>query len=227
MMQTTADYFPMGAKPAVFEQTGTQYAVLVTGGYADPSNTTWPMRCKDTVGTNVCAQNSSSTLALPIQYTLSLKLVTTATAPSGTTFPLTPPAAACGGSATACAGTIFRFRKDLGQDERGYSQPLIVGDEIFFNTDTENVNREAYGTTGANQGHFYGMNLAGTVNATQNGLAIINGASAVSQNAGNLFSGSGTTLKYQAAAASTTGTSVRISSPAGGLLSRKLWLRSE
>ncbi|HTL39073.1 MAG TPA: hypothetical protein VL326_38350 [Kofleriaceae bacterium] len=227
MMQTTADYYPMGAKPAVFEQTGTQYAVLVTGGYADPSDTTWPMRCKDTVGTNVCAQNRSSTLALPIQYTLSMKLVTTTSAPVGTTFPLAPPAAACGGSAAACSGTIFRFRKDLGQDERGFSQPLIVGDEIFFNTDTENVNREAYGTTGTNQGKFYGMNLAGTVNATQNGLAIINGASAVAQNAGNLYAGSGTKLKYEAAAASTNGTSVKITSAAGGQLSRKLWLRSE
>jgi hypothetical protein len=36
-----SDYHPIGAPPAIYGNGGQQYAVVVTGGYADPSDTTW------------------------------------------------------------------------------------------------------------------------------------------------------------------------------------------
>lgn len=221
LWRASSDFRPVGAKPAIFETAGSTYATFATGGYADPSDTSWPMECKNTAAgaTNVCSQYNNSTTALPIQYALAVKLTTTGS------FPLAEPVIACG-SPIACVDSNFKFRKDLAQDEKSYSQPLVIGEEVFFTTDMENVNRNDYGTTGTNQGRLYAFTTSGAASGSP--IAIVNGSTSATNLGQSVFTGAGTKVAYQqtSVAAPGAGNAVTIIGASGGV-SRKLWLRSE
>jgi hypothetical protein len=231
------DYHAIGAQPAIYKSGSSQYAVFTTGGYADPSNTTWPMECcKSLNGTScaatqpatpeTCAQYNNSTTVMPLNFALAVKLnsavTTTVTDPSGQCDSNT------GTPTAACANANLMFKVNLGADERGYVAPLIIGTEIFFTTDSQNVNRLGY-VGGAGVGHLYALNTDGATNtatvalstgATGLGISNNNGTKTVygSTNTGNFFAN---------ATDGSTGLAVEKAEAAGTGATRKAWLRLE
>jgi hypothetical protein len=41
LFQFSTDYHPIGAKPSIYSKSSVQYAMVVSGGYADPADTVW------------------------------------------------------------------------------------------------------------------------------------------------------------------------------------------
>ncbi len=236
MFTQSADYYAMGPKPAVYSQGGNQYAVFTTGFYHDPTNTTWPLACckSNTAGTAcdatqpatpiTCSQYNNSTFQFPRQMAVAVKVDTT----PGTTH--TIPAADCdtdpSATAPACTNTAFLFRRSLARDERGTSQALVVGTDIFLTTESDNVNRSGYGTTGSATGNLYQLGSAtGTFAGAPTAVMLGAGAPAASNITGGaraVYAGVGT---FTSGSTTTTGSNVASKSTTG--VDRKVWLRTE
>jgi hypothetical protein len=163
---------------------------------------------------------------MPLNFALAVKLnsavTTTVTDPSGQCDSNT------GTPTAACANANLMFKVNLGADERGYVAPLIIGTEIFFTTDSQNVNRLGY-VGGAGVGHLYALNTDGATNtatvalstgATGLGISNNNGTKTVygSTNTGNFFAN---------ATDGSTGLAVEKAEAAGTGATRKAWLRLE
>src|SRR5205823_6562940 len=83
--------------------------------------------------------------------------------------------------------------------EKGFSQALVVGNEVFITTDSTDVNSSAYGTT-AGTGRYYKYNI-GTSSTTTTVLAT-GGASSVANDGTAVYAGSNTQQQQVATAAS-------------------------
>jgi hypothetical protein len=237
LFKVSSDYHAIGAQPAIYMSGSSQYAVFTTGGYADPSNTTWPMECcKSTDGSTcaatqpsspeTCAQYNNSTSVMPLNYAIAVKLN------SSVSSTVTDPSGQCdsntGTATVACANTNLMFKVNLGADERGYVAPLIIGTEIFFTTDSQNVNRLGY-VGGAGVGHLYALNTDGATNTAT--VALTTGATGlgISNNNGvkTVYGSTNTGSFFTAATDGSTGLAVEKAQDAGAGATRKAWLRLE
>jgi hypothetical protein len=246
LFNQSADYYAMGAKPAIYETGGSQYAVFATGGYADFANTTWPLACCSSASGSscdvtqpnpprVCAQYNFVTTIFPTQMLIALKIDPARTS----TYSM--PTAACDTSAvvdpvtgtnlpdcSSVGGTTngFLFRRNLGRDERGVSQALIAGTDIFLTTETDNVNRSGYGTTGTNTGKLYQF-AGGTGAQAAAATAVVLGAGAAAASNGTgaktIYAGAGGTF----GTGTTSTTDSNVMTPGSTIPSRKAWLRTE
>jgi hypothetical protein len=116
------------------------------------------------------------------------------------------------------------FKLSLGAGELGYSQATVVGNELFFTTDTTDVNSATYGTGAATTGHAYGYNIATSTAATA--IAIQNGASSIANSGTSLYESSGgQNQKLSTTALGTTGPTVTASPLTS--IARKLWIRTQ
>jgi hypothetical protein len=117
LFRFSEDYHPIGAPATLYRDAtnGRLHALVGSGGYADPSDTSWSP-------------------ATESQYVVSVSLDTPiAVAPvsedlTDSSFDLHRP-----------------FVIDLGPGKRVFSQITVAGNEIFVVTDTEDVNLETYG----------------------------------------------------------------------------------
>ena len=110
---------------------------------------------------------------------------------------------------------------DLTSGEKAYEQALIVGNELFFTTDTTDVNDVLYGTAGAQTGHVYKVAI-GAGSATI--VAIQGGASSLANNGTDLYSG--TSDKIEQVSTSATSTAGTSTSSAANQATRRLWLQT-
>ncbi|HET7500575.1 MAG TPA: hypothetical protein VFK02_06210 [Kofleriaceae bacterium] len=179
---------PIGAVPAIYNTGGQQYAVVTSGGYADPTATSW------TTAT---------------QYLIAASLSST-----GPTIDET---------ATTCATCALALKTTLTPGDKGFSQALIVGTQLFATTDSSDVNLLAYGST-AGAGHVTAINLTGSPVVTT--LVVHAGAGSLVNARTLIYNSSSTQQELLAvSAASTTGTSVDFAS--APRLTRMLWLRTQ
>ncbi len=185
----TTDYHAIGAKPAIFSDGSQQYAVIISGGYADPADTSW--------GTGVQQYLIAVALNYPTSNTVSL-------------------------DETSGLPYIKNELAFASTNEKGYSQALIVGGQVFFTTDSTDVNSTGYGT-GGSTGHVYSMDL--TTGATSPTIVVAGGAGSLANDGKSLYSGSSSMVQLATTATSTTGPGVdSITLPK---VSRTLWLRTE
>ena len=173
---------------------------MVSGGYADPTD--YP---------------SSWISATLQQYAVAVSLNTaTGSAPLDET------------STISTSGLKFKFTLGAA-GEKGYSQAHVVGDEVYFTTDTGDVNAANYGVSGTT-GKAYAISLTGTNNSSTvfaTGASLAGGASSMAVTAGSVFAGSGRSmLKGGSQVTGGSNTAITNSSSATGL-TRQLWLRSE
>jgi len=121
------------------------------------------------------------------------------------------------------------FKFDIGTGEKGFAQALVVGNEVFFTTDTVDVNASGYGTSGTTgklyKFDFDAANTAGTVIAVQP-PNLAGGANTLANSGAEVFSASANqTQRAPTDAASATGTSVDPTQVPK--VTRKLWLRTQ
>jgi hypothetical protein len=247
LFQISTGNRPIGVSPSIFKSGSAQYAVFSTGGYADPSNTTLPLECcRSTTSAGTCdavqptkpltcAQYNNSTTSLPLQYAIAVKLNASYSSASAS---LAEPSSDCDSSTlltpnlSACSDSNIMFRRTLGNDERGYTSPLIMGTQIFFTTDNQNVNSYEYtGAAASGPGRLYTFNTdGGSTSATPTvlstgatGLGITNNASGTK----SVIGATNTGTFFTTSTNGTTGPAVEKADTIGGLTSRKLWLRRE
>lgn len=176
---------PIGAVPAIYRSGAQQYAVVTSGGYADPTAMSW----------------TTST-----QYLIAARLSSTAA-----TIDETSP---------ACTSCALAINTTLSPGDKGFSQALVVGNQLFVTADSTDVNLAAYGSVG-NTGHVMSVNLVGTPSVAT--VAISAGASSLVNLTTALYNSSSTQQQLLAASATgTTGPSV--DSTATPRLTRMLWL---
>ena len=201
LFQFTSDYHPI-AKPAIYVEGSTQFAVFGTGGYADFStNKLW--------GSNTTTQYI---IAVDLDQTGSLPLNETSSA------------------------TLVPINIALANKGNAYSQPRIIGNEVFVTTDTSDVNAATFGSSGTNTGVVTSFNFQSDTPDT-NYSAIRTGASAlVNDTVGGefaIFSSSGSKrqrLANGAGAARNAASRSGVSTTAPRQVTqtiRKLWLRTE
>jgi hypothetical protein len=112
--------------------------------------------------------------------------------------------------------------EDLGANERGYAQVLVVGGQLFAVTDTSDVNSSSFGTAG-NTGHVMTYDLSDGTSST---VVVRGGAGSVAAYDTTLYSSSSDRQQQLSAdATSTIGTSV--DSAVLPKLVRRLWLRTQ
>ncbi|MGE0871663.1 MAG: hypothetical protein AB7P03_24100 [Kofleriaceae bacterium] len=111
----------------------------------------------------------------------------------------------------------------LAAGEKSYSQALVVGGELFFTTDTADVNDAAYGTNGSATGSSYRLSLATGATAGTT-VVIAGGAGGLANSGTSLFSSTKNAAQRISDAAGTQGNAVNDQGVAE--LSRRLWLRS-
>lgn len=107
-------------------------------------------------------------------------------------------------------------------NEKGFGQALVIGNQIFFTTDTSDVNDAAFGTAGSQTGHAYKFDI-GSSSPT---VAVIQGgAGSLVNNGTSVISGSSDKMEAVSSltAASTTGPSVVT---AANMATRRLWLQT-
>ena len=198
LFQFTTDFHPI-ARPAIYVEGTTLYAVFATGGYADYStNTLW--------GSNTTTQY---VIGVDLGQTAGLPL--TQLSPAGV-VPINIPLVNLG---------------------NGFSQPRIIGTEVFVTTDTSNVNAATFGSSGVDTGfvtgYDFGTNVAiPAIGQTRTGAsALINDGLAIFSSSGSkrqrlLDSGTGGAKD----AASQVGVKTTAAREVTKTL-RKLWLRTE
>src|SRR5213078_5422860 len=117
---------PIGAVPAIYKTGDRQYAVVASGGYADPTAMSWTTSA---------------------QYLIAARLSGTGAAIDETT--------------TACTGCALAINAALGAGDKGFSQALVIGNQVFATADSTDANLAAYGSV-SNTGHVLSVNLIGT-----------------------------------------------------------------
>jgi hypothetical protein len=112
--------------------------------------------------------------------------------------------------------------EDLATGERGFSQVLVVGEELFVTTDNADINAAGYGTSG-NTGQLLRYNLTTAASST---VVVRSGASAVAADGTTLFSSAADRQQQMVTdALSTVGATV--DSFVNAKLTRLLWLRTQ
>ncbi|MDB4959002.1 MAG: Type fimbrial biosis protein PilY1 [Myxococcales bacterium] len=188
LFRFSTDYHPIGGKPAIYSNSNQLFAVITSGGYDDPADSTWD------------GNQAQSAVAIKLS---------------------TPTADATINENQGAPDVPFKI--DFGAGEKGSSQALIVGNELFLTTDTADINAIGYGTSGAT-GHMYRFNLS--TNAAGATVVLAGGATSVANSATTLYAGaSDKTQQLGTGASSTTGTSV--DPIQGSKMYRKLWVRTQ
>jgi hypothetical protein len=175
---------PIGAVPAIYNSSGVQYAVVASGGYADPTAMSW----------------TTST-----QYLIAARL-------SGANATINE-------NATACSTCALALSTTLTSGDKGFSQALVVGSQLFVTTDSSDVNLAAYGSL-SNTGRVTAVTLGTTPSTTI--VAVTAGASSLVNSGTTLYNSSNTQQQLLSVAATTTGASA--DSAAIPKLTRLLWL---
>jgi hypothetical protein len=111
---------------------------------------------------------------------------------------------------------------NLAAGEKGFSQASVIGNQLYFTTDSTDVNQETFATSAADTGRLYAVNLA-TGGSTA--VIIAAGAGSVARTETTVFAASGTKVERIAVEAQSA-TSFPTNIPLEAKLSRKLWLRS-
>lgn len=120
-------------------------------------------------------------------------------------------------------GANVPFVYSFAGGERASAQALVVGTEIFFTTDTTDINATDYGSGTAATGKAYRLGLDGT--ATGSATTIVAGVGSLANNGTGLYaSGGNASQQLSFDAQSTTGESVN--GDLGPKVTRRLWLRS-
>ena len=129
-------------------------------------------------------------------------------------------------SATACTSCDVRVEQSLTAGDRGYSQAVVVGNQLFVTSDSSDVNSATYGTTGAASGHVVAVSGLNS-NASTSTTVIYTGGSALAASGNTLYaSSSDKQVQFGTQAAGGTGTSVNFDGNAVKV-ARALWLRTE
>ncbi|HUS30863.1 MAG TPA: hypothetical protein VMZ53_20270, partial [Kofleriaceae bacterium] len=121
------------------------------------------------------------------------------------------------------ATSRLALARDLGSNERGFAQVLVVGNELFAITDSTDINSSTYGTSGATTGHVVSYNLT-TAAAT---TVVVRGGAGGVANAGATLYASTSDKQQQLTTAAQGTTGVSVDTQAVAKLTRLLWLRSE
>jgi hypothetical protein len=166
----------------------------------------------DTIGATGWGNNTTT------HYLMGVKISTTAT----TTLTET----------SAAASIPIKIQLDSG--EKGYSQAVVVGDQVFATAETASVNSTTYGTTnGTGTAHVYGADFSGSSQVTQasgasafSKLTVVYGASSIAASGTALYDSSGS--KQQLLSSGATGTTGHdVTATVLTDLTRKLWLRTK
>jgi hypothetical protein len=112
------DYKPIGAAPAIYRDSSNNlYAAFATGGYIDTQLSLWR-------GTN------ESTVPTQLGFAVNLAYATSTTLTDATAL-----------------GTNLPFKIPFKSSSDGsFAQPLVIGNELFFITDSTNINSYDYGS---------------------------------------------------------------------------------
>jgi hypothetical protein len=156
----------------------------------------------------------ATTWTTPQQYLIGVKLsytnsttLTEATAAS-TTGPI-------GINATLTSG------------DKGFSQALVVGTQLFLTTDSSDINAAGYGTSTAQTGNLMTFDI--TAGGTPTTTVITTGATSLAYNAvsNNLYSSSSNRQEQLAATPSNQDGGEKVDLESAPQATRNLWLRSE
>ncbi|MGE0869419.1 MAG: hypothetical protein AB7P03_12710 [Kofleriaceae bacterium] len=152
---------------------------------------------------------SASSWTSGTQYLIAVKL-------SASSTPVTE-------GSTSCASCDLRMRVALTSGDKGFSQALVVGNQLFVTTDSSDINASTFGTSVANTGRVVTADLSGGTSST---IVIASGAGSLVNSGTALFSSSSSKQQQLGtSAASATGTSVDLNSST--TLTRDLWIRTE
>lgn len=201
------DYKPIGTAPAIFkDSSGKLYAAFASGGYVDTQATLWR-------GANEATPPTQMAFAVSLDYVTATSL-TDATS-VGTNIPF---------HLTFTANT-----------EGAFAQPVVLGTELFFITDTTNVNVYDYGSYSTPTGRMYRLDIGGSAfktgvvqDGTTKGYTVIAGGAASVFNTGTKLLTAGGQFGEAAYFDATTVTGSKVDLQATATTStRKLWLRTE
>src|SRR5262249_7559222 len=104
-------------------------------------------------------------------------------------------------TATACTGCALAIDSALTSGDKGFSQALVVGNQVFVTADSTDVNLAAYGSV-SNTGHVMAVNLVGTPSVTT--VVISAGASSLVNLMTALYNSSSTQQQLLTTSATTT-----------------------
>jgi len=129
---------------------------------------------------------------------------------------------------TTVSETTAAFKIALAAGKRIFSQPTIAGDELFFVTETANVNDFGYGASGANTGTVNQFAATGSLTGTPTATATFtarggSGSVAVDQASGTVVVGGGSPSPGVGTATLDTGTDITVGISVDS--TRLLWLR--
>jgi hypothetical protein len=180
---------PIGEPPTIYSSGGEQYAAFSSGGYADPTATSWT--------TNP-------------QYVIAVKLSVTGATISDTASPCV----------ATCALSV---KQTLVSGDKGVSQSLVVGSQLFVTTDSADVNAASYGTA-TNTGHLLAIDLTGVVAST---TVVINSGASSLVNAGTALYSSSSTQQQQIASSANGVVGAKVDPGSTPSVQRTLWLRTQ
>jgi hypothetical protein len=192
LFRFSQDMMPIGAPLSLYSFGGQPYALAVSGGYADQT---------------AAAQWVSGT-----QSAVAISLATPASPAPPTTLPLTETSGA----------PYVPIKIDFAAGEKAFAQAQVVGDQIFFVTDSADVNSDTYGTNNTNTGKVYQVGVGSTT--VINTTTTRGGAGSVGVSGTNVYASSSDKTQQLANGASGNAGEV-INTPAPNV-SRRLWLRT-
>jgi len=197
MYRHATDFHPIGAAPALFDDgSGVQYAVFGTGGFHDQEGGSW----------SGGADQYGGAISLETQLA---------------ELPLAPQEPPPGSTATVPPRIRFVFGFNAG--EGAFSQALIVGTEVFFVTNSTNINGTSFGTAGATTGRATAMNSFGTIISQD---TLTGGAASLVSSGTSLYTGSAD--KQQRTSFDQDGsTGKSVDGTSAAKVNRRLWLRTE
>ena len=120
------------------------------------------------------------------------------------------------------------FTITFGSGESGYSQVVVVGNELFITTDSTDVNSTSYGSSTANTGHVYNYTFGGSSPSQGSTVVVASGASSVAAD-------TSTNTVYSSSSASQQQVNTPVTAAGGTSVndqfttqaSRQLWLRTQ
>ncbi|MCX5744589.1 MAG: hypothetical protein NT062_19025 [Proteobacteria bacterium] len=135
----------------------------------------------------------------------------------------TPPANA---SLTEASGAPYLpWKINLGSGEKGFGQAIVVGDQVFITTDTDDVNTNGalgYGVANADTGHVYQVGLSN--GAVASNTTVRGGAGSIQTSGSTVYSISKD--KAQRLSVKTNGGGESPASVSSAKVARLLWLRT-
>ena len=126
------------------------------------------------------------------------------------------------GSTPLTENSTLALEINLGAGEKGFSQASVIGTQLFFSSDSTDINQATFGTTAVDTGRLYSVDLA---TGSSTAVIIAAGAGSVARNETTVFAASGRRVeRILVVEESATAASTNI--PLKAKLARKLWLRS-